>query len=708
MFNCQLWNSNHVGSNFFTGSEFLINKTGLFVRFVWHGHFYKNLVIDVDVVPVLDPSSGYWPKVALQESSVLQRVADRKCLFTLVTSRRSSAVYDSSLRPSFSVLEREIFETLSPTVKDAYVAAKVLRLVCPTIVSLKLPAFENKWVDKRAFYASSVLCSYWLKNIVFYELEKQALEGETCAVREDFSTTQWVIKIYLRLHDFICEQEKLPSFFIPNFDLLKKEINKLQDEDLTVNEYINASKLACKLILSMLNEAPEQDLLKTTIQERLLVYEKSHNDEYKPKMRFEYGEDFFTLKSAVRESMRNLPPVVHISERFKHGSFKLEMSEDGHVIQLTLYPPDINPDCTTEINQETNNTKSILRDDDEQRPESRWDDCGEPRPKLRKLQTDDQPIENESIPQVKESPDQSLSSDTKASGSEDITTLGSKTENMEYSLFDKPFTFGLQDAVRDYLTPRKPGYFQTFMETQSSEHHLPGNVHEMEPLSLCTGKVNDTDQDTLDQEREDFLKVTLDTDIPKVTEIEEEMNNERTQFTESGKQSDVHISGCPKIENYVNIGTIEGEEIYLDPATHESIEVPYHSQSSEEMLQDISMLDEAERKVEKKDVTGSLDVAGQNAPPVLNIPESTTESSSLVDTEANHSIGGDQGFLNQDQSNRGDESSLNPDQSDGDNEGSLDCLTMSFLNNSDYLTALYQRLEELECTDVSLQKILSG
>ena len=235
MFDSKLWKSCRICSNFILPSS----DTGIvhpcpsiIIELCWNGPVYKNMVYSVDLVPAID-AGVFWPKGAISYSPVLENIPKR-CLFVMTIPRFESGVYGNEVRVSFSLAESAIFDSMPQVVKDAYIAAKAFRELCPTLVDSQEVFYNEANND-----VQSLIPSFWLKMALFHELDKHGSDEES-------SLAVWVRRIYERIYQYVCKDESFPSFFMPQQDFVA---SKLKGSDLKTHfaaEKLEKKLMACK------------------------------------------------------------------------------------------------------------------------------------------------------------------------------------------------------------------------------------------------------------------------------------------------------------------------------------------------------------------------------------------------------------------------------------------------------------------------------
>ena len=214
----------------------------------WHGHVYKDLLINVDIVPALHFPS-FWPS-NVSETALLNSQLKNKGIHVVMAlhGERFLKSGEKHFRLSFSLAETELFKSLPGHVRQGYILAKAVRspYVCPQIVLEKPSASEVHgcdseeatdmetdltWPEDNIVAAEKVISSYFLKNALFILMNKyyhKEIELDLQNTSED-QVIIWARHIY----DFIencLEQEQLPSFFVPGINLLEKNYDSEQHE----------------------------------------------------------------------------------------------------------------------------------------------------------------------------------------------------------------------------------------------------------------------------------------------------------------------------------------------------------------------------------------------------------------------------------------------------------------------------------------------
>ncbi|KAJ7339562.1 E3 ubiquitin-protein ligase [Desmophyllum pertusum] len=214
MFDANLWKCcPRICSNFILPSSntgIVHPKPSIIIELCWNGPIYKNMVYSIDLVPVID-AGVFWPKGANSCSPVLENI-QKQCLFAMTIPRFQHGIYGNEVRISFSLTESAIFDSIPEVIKDAYIAAKAIREVCPTMLDSE--------------------------EMLYKDLDKHGSD-------ERSSLAVWVRRIYQRIYQYLCEDEVFPSFFMPQQDFVA---SKLKGRDKTRYAAKNLEKefMACK------------------------------------------------------------------------------------------------------------------------------------------------------------------------------------------------------------------------------------------------------------------------------------------------------------------------------------------------------------------------------------------------------------------------------------------------------------------------------
>ncbi|XP_020624487.1 uncharacterized protein LOC110061963 [Orbicella faveolata] len=220
----------------------------------WHGHVYKDMVINVDIVPALH-FPCFWPS-NVSEAALFNSQVKSKGVHVVMAlhGERFFKSGEKHFRLSFSLAETELFQSLPGHVRQGYILAKAVRspYVCSQIVPsntvLENPSASEKvhdcdseeptdmetdftWPEDNVVAAEKVISSYFLKNALFILVNKSCLKEIDLDIQ---NTSEDQVVIWARhIYDFLencLQQEKLPSFFVPGINLLEKNYDSEQHE----------------------------------------------------------------------------------------------------------------------------------------------------------------------------------------------------------------------------------------------------------------------------------------------------------------------------------------------------------------------------------------------------------------------------------------------------------------------------------------------
>lgn len=250
------------------------------IRINWHGHFFKDMLINIDLVPALY-FPNFWPPYVSQTALLTPKIKENgiHVVFALHNDQFFEC-QEKHFRLSFSLAETEIFKTLPEKVRVGYILAKAIRnsYVCPQIAPKKslqtatptysgsplqcstendqkvihcieqglsgkewqcIPEGEKEEEEEveliepedKDVHADKLITSYLLKNALFALVNKSS-HGELDVDLQNISQDQvivWAKLIYDYIEDCLTE-ERLPSFFVPSCNLLNKAYDSGQHE----------------------------------------------------------------------------------------------------------------------------------------------------------------------------------------------------------------------------------------------------------------------------------------------------------------------------------------------------------------------------------------------------------------------------------------------------------------------------------------------
>lgn len=223
----------------------------------WHGQVYRDLSINVDIVPALH-FPNFWPP-NVSETALLHSQMKGRGVHVVMALHGEEFFQtgEKHFRLSFSLAETDLFQALPGHVRLGYILAKAVRssYVCPRIASTietvqeKLGDSEKEnlsgcdseeptgketdltWPEDNLITAEKVVSSYLLKNALFV-LTNKSYQKEIDLDIQNLSEDQIIIWAK-HVYDFIencLEQEELPSFFVPGINLLEKNYDSEQHE----------------------------------------------------------------------------------------------------------------------------------------------------------------------------------------------------------------------------------------------------------------------------------------------------------------------------------------------------------------------------------------------------------------------------------------------------------------------------------------------
>lgn len=222
----------------------------------WHGHVYKDMLINVDIVPALH-FPNFWP-MNVSDAALLNSQVKNKGVHVVMAlhGERFFKSGEKHFRLSFSLAETELFQSLPGHVRQGYILAKAVRspYVCSQIVHGSKTVLENPsassekvhgcsneepadmeidltWPEDDIIAAEKVISSYFLKNALFISVNKsyhKEIDLDMQSTSED-QVIIWARHIYDFLENCL-EQGKLPSFFMPDINLLEKSYDSEQHE----------------------------------------------------------------------------------------------------------------------------------------------------------------------------------------------------------------------------------------------------------------------------------------------------------------------------------------------------------------------------------------------------------------------------------------------------------------------------------------------
>ena len=224
----------------------------------WHGQVYRDMLISVDIVPALH-FPKFWPP-NVSETALLHSKIKQRGVHVVMALHGESFFQggEKHFRLSFSLAETAIFQALPEYIHSGYILAKAVRstYVCPQIEP-KIPTTEDQLNSSgeeqnsemeteesthkateltmqvnSSISAETVISSYFLKNAL-YVLVNRSYEKDTNLCVQNVSEDEvmiWAKQIYDFLENCL-QQENLPSFFLPNLNLLERSYDSEQHDN---------------------------------------------------------------------------------------------------------------------------------------------------------------------------------------------------------------------------------------------------------------------------------------------------------------------------------------------------------------------------------------------------------------------------------------------------------------------------------------------
>ena len=242
--------------NYQHSKNFFLHQTGerisvrpYTVTLSYNGKSFKNLNIDIDLVPAFE--------ISYQELEATHHEIRQECTYTQILAvPKEAKAMGEDLRLSFSLHERDVLKSLPMYVKNGYCLAKAVRHieVCPWV---KVSGMKFVSVDEH-------VTTYMLKTCLLHvmkECEHNQLEDN-----EWLSplSIKWAIKIYEQMKFFLeIFEGRIPSYFQPTADIcsefdLTQELGEYREECNRRTQKIRLTFI--NYILQLLNKLLEQRL----------------------------------------------------------------------------------------------------------------------------------------------------------------------------------------------------------------------------------------------------------------------------------------------------------------------------------------------------------------------------------------------------------------------------------------------------------------
>ncbi|KAJ7391519.1 E3 ubiquitin-protein ligase [Desmophyllum pertusum] len=172
------------------------------ITLVWHGQVYKDMLINVDIVPALH-FPNFWPP-NVSETALLNSQMKEKGVHVVMAlhGERFFKSGEKHFRLSFSLAETKIFQALPEQVRLGYILAKAVR--------------------------STYTCLQIAPTIETVQEQPSGSDNDHhsgCENEEPTDLSKWPED-----NSITAEKEKLPSFFVPSINLLEKNYDSEQHE----------------------------------------------------------------------------------------------------------------------------------------------------------------------------------------------------------------------------------------------------------------------------------------------------------------------------------------------------------------------------------------------------------------------------------------------------------------------------------------------
>ena len=181
------------------------------LSFRWIGPSYKNMLVDVDVVPTLVPPQ--WnPSCINTGRRLLARVSDIPYSVVMKTpDSRFASGWNSLFRISVADREVAIFSKIPKNVLKGYILVKSL---------FQTLYFPQIYLIPEDIYLQRHITTYILKTCFLHELERGSYSDKGCDGNDQDITLETAKGIVKRLQKAIEKDGKLDSYFISGVNLL--------------------------------------------------------------------------------------------------------------------------------------------------------------------------------------------------------------------------------------------------------------------------------------------------------------------------------------------------------------------------------------------------------------------------------------------------------------------------------------------------------
>lgn len=197
------------------------------VTLFWNGNIFKWLEIKVSLQPAIQIDFQSQKMRSLPVTSI----NTEKYMYVVPKYPTANDTDTGNLQISWAAAETRVFQVMQEDIRLGYILAKTLLnpKICPSIDIhvLDTPTKAEEYIH-----------TYFLKTCLMYELVEAKLEGEPIekdgTEGEEYATNAervliWSDRIYARL-EFFLEQGFLPSYYMPELDILSDQVVKQANE----------------------------------------------------------------------------------------------------------------------------------------------------------------------------------------------------------------------------------------------------------------------------------------------------------------------------------------------------------------------------------------------------------------------------------------------------------------------------------------------
>ncbi|KAJ7375420.1 E3 ubiquitin-protein ligase [Desmophyllum pertusum] len=180
------------------------------IKLRWHGQVYRDLLINVDIVPALH-FPNFWPPNGSKSALLNSQIKERGVHVVMAMHGESLKSTEKHFRLSFSLAETEIFQALPEQVRLSYILAKAVRstYTCPEIVQ------RIETVQEQPSGSDD-------------DVEDGDDDNDDDDNDDDGSGSEMMNMASQQRKPY---PEELPSFFVPGANLLENNYNEEQHSD---------------------------------------------------------------------------------------------------------------------------------------------------------------------------------------------------------------------------------------------------------------------------------------------------------------------------------------------------------------------------------------------------------------------------------------------------------------------------------------------